>query len=115
MAGDQAQQFAGHIAGTAEHHGGDRAPGFPALAHQSPPAAACARLAGDADGFDHVIAERGGIRQRVERGDFHLLLDDLDADLVVGGRTGDHARLDLEALTQQFPAEEHVLRTGRNR
>ncbi len=40
MAGDQAQQFAGHIAGTAKHHGGDRAPGFPALAHQSPPAAA---------------------------------------------------------------------------
>ncbi len=96
MPGDQPQQFAGHIAGAAEH---DRRRAL----------ASCADYLGFADvaqaqAGDDVIAEIRGTADGIERFDAHLLADDFDSDLIVGRGTGDHARLDAEALAQQFDA-----------
>ena len=62
------------------------------------------RVAFEAERLDHAIAGRGARRQRIERRHVHLLLDDLDADRIVGRGTGDHAGLDREPLAQQAHA-----------
>jgi hypothetical protein len=61
-------------------------------------------LSGQAQALDDVVAELCAGRHRIERADAHLLLDDVDADRVVGRRSRDGARLDREALTQQLDA-----------
>src|SRR5713226_6432680 len=53
---------------------------------------------------DDVIAEIRGTADGIERLDVHLLANDLDPHLIVRRGTGDHARLDAEALAQQLDA-----------
>ena len=79
MRGEQPQQLAGHVARAAEHDG-RRCASFTALT------AARRRRRRDAERFDDVVAERGAGRHRVDRAHAHLLLDDVDADGVVGRR-----------------------------
>ena len=43
-------------------------------------------------------------RHRIDRGDVRALLDDVDADLIVGSRARNHRRLDAELLAQQLRA-----------
>src|SRR5579863_7209241 len=47
---------------------------------------------------DDVVAEIRGTADGIERLDIHLLTNDLDPHLIVRRGTGDHARLDAEAL-----------------
>ena len=87
---DQAQQFAGHVAGAAEHDGGNLVARHRVLVRR---AVERARLR-QAERLDDAVAERRAGRQRVERRHLELLLDDLHADGVVGGRARDRGGLD---------------------
>src|SRR5258706_16394112 len=91
VGGDESQQFAAPRARAAEQDGWYAVQGLLAEGGDAGARAKAHRL-------DDRIPERRRIADRVAGRHFQLLLDNVDADLVVGGRPGHHARLDVEAL-----------------
>ena len=96
MTGDQAQKFAGHVTGAAEH---DRRRG---CAHS--PATLDSRTLRSPERCDDVVTEIRRMADGIEGLDIHLLADDFDSHLIVGRGSGDHARFDAESFAQQFDA-----------
>jgi hypothetical protein len=91
---DEPQHLPGDVAGAAEHDN------RPLIAHRD-----CLRQPfAEADAREQEIAELAAIGNRVDRGDARSRLNDVDTDLIVRCRTGDHRRLDAEFFAQQFRA-----------
>ncbi len=97
MAGEEAQQLAGHVAGAAQHDRGDRR----ARARVIPPHSAGAASAAAPARSAHQRRTAGlAVGPRVDRRHPQLLLDDPRPGEVVGRRAGHRHGLDAEPLAR---------------